>query len=187
MADDDAENQDVGEPEAEVESANADAEMPEEEKQVLARIEQAVEGALAVQRDSVLRAQAEVQNMRRRCEADVEKAHKFAVEKFSGELLSVVDNLERALQTVPDRNHELVKSLYEGIELTMKEFVDVLGKFNVEQIDPEGEPFDPQLHQAMSMVENNEVEPNTVIGVMQKGYSLNGRVIRPAMVMVSKA
>jgi molecular chaperone GrpE len=151
-----------------------------------AAIDEAVAAALAEQQDSVLRAQAEVQNMRRRCEADVEKAHKYALEKFSIELLNVMDNMERALQAVADPEDEKVKGLCEGIELTIKEFVSVFNKFAIEQIDPQGEPFDPQAHQAMSLVENPDVEPNTVIAVVQKGYSLNGRVIRPAMVMVSK-
>jgi len=151
-----------------------------------AAIDEAVAAALAEQQDSVLRAQAEVQNVRRRCEADVEKAHKYALEKFSIELLNVMDNMERALQAVADPEDEKVKGLCEGIELTIKEFVSVFNKFAIEQIDPQGEPFDPQAHQAMSLVENPDVEPNTVIAVVQKGYSLNGRVIRPAMVMVSK-
>jgi molecular chaperone GrpE len=151
-----------------------------------AAIDEAVAAALAEQQDSVLRAQAEVQNMRRRCEADVEKAHKYALEKFSIELLNVMDNMERALQAVADPEDEKVKGLCEGIELTIKEFVSVFNKFAIEQIDPQGEPFDPQAHQAMSLVENPDVEPNTIIAVVQKGYSLNGRVIRPAMVMVSK-
>ena len=149
-------------------------------------INEAVAAALAEQQDSVLRAQAEVQNMRRRCEADVEKAHKFALEKFSAELLTVVDNLERALDAVPDTSDESVKALYEGVELTLKGFLEILEKFEVQQINPEGEPFDPQMHQAMSIVENPDVEPNTILTVVQKGYLLNGRVIRPAMVMVSK-
>ncbi len=152
-----------------------------------ARIDEAVAAALTSQRDSVLRAQAEVQNMRRRCEADVEKAHKFALEKFGGELLTVIDNLERALQAVgPDGQDDKVKALYEGVELTLKGFLETLAKFDIIAIDPQGEPFDPQQHQAMAMHPNPEVEPNTVIGVMQKGYMLNGRVIRPAMVVVAK-
>jgi molecular chaperone GrpE len=162
---------------------DADAELDSELQQA---IDEAVAAALAEQQDSVLRAQAEVQNMRRRCEADVEKAHKYALEKFSIDLLNVMDNLERALQAVANPEDESVKGLCEGIELTMKEFLSVFNKFSIEQIDPQGEPFDPQAHQAMSMVENPDVEPNTVIAVVQKGYSLNGRVIRPAMVMVSK-
>jgi molecular chaperone GrpE len=150
-------------------------------------IQEAVTVALAEQQDSVLRAQAEVQNMRRRCEQDVERAHKFALEKFSSDLLPVMDNLERALQAVPDAEAESVSALYEGVELTLKGFLETLTKHSLEQLDPEGEPFDPQQHEAMSMVENDDVEPNTVLTVVQKGYVLNGRVIRPAMVMVSKA
>ena len=136
-------------------------------------------------RDNALRAQADAQNVKRRAEQDVEKARKFALERFSGDLLPIVDNLERALEAATE--DEAVKPIVEGVELTLKSFLDVLGKNNIEQINPEGEPFDPQLHQAMSMVENPDVEPNSVIAVVQKGYSLNGRLIRPAMVMVSKS
>lgn len=150
------------------------------------QVQEAVAAALAGQRDLLLRAQAEVQNMRRRCEADVEKAHKFALEKFSAELLAVVDNLERALAAVPDAAAEPVRALCEGVELTLKGFLEVLARFNVQQINPVGAPFDPQLHQAITMVANPQVEPNTVLDVMQKGYTLSGRVIRPAMVVVSK-
>ncbi len=152
-----------------------------------AKISEAVAAALAEQQDTVLRAQAEVQNMRRRCQTDVEKAHKFALEKFSAELLTVIDNLERALDAVPESAGEGVKALQEGVELTLKGFLETCEKFNIRQLNPEGEPFDPQLHQAMSMVPNPDVEPNTVVAVVQKGYLLNDRVIRPAMVMVSKA
>ena len=136
--------------------------------------------------DAVLRAQAEAQNTVRRAEKDVEKARKFALERFAGELLPVLDNLERALEAAV-ADDATVKPIAEGVELTLKSFQDVLGKFNVVVVDPEGEPFDPNLHQAMSMVENNDVEPNTVIAVMQKGYTLNDRLVRPAMVMVSKS
>ncbi len=151
------------------------------------KIQEAVNAALGEQRDMVLRAQAEVQNMRRRCEQDVEKAHKFALEKFSAELLPVLDNLERALAAVPEAQREQVKSLSEGVELTLKGFLETLARFNVKQLNPHGEPFDPQLHQAIAQVPNPAVAPNTVIDVMQKGYTLNGRVIRAAMVVVSKA
>jgi molecular chaperone GrpE len=98
----------------------------------------------------------------------------------------VVDNLERALEAAAG-DEEIIKPIAEGVELTLKSFLGALERFNVTQIDPEGEPFDPNLHQAMSMVPNPDVEPNTVIAVMQKGYALNGRLVRPAMVMVSKA
>ncbi len=165
---------------------NTENEAPEADAELQAAIDEAVAAALAEQRDTVLRAQAEVQNMRRRCEQDVERAHKFALEKFSSALLSVMDNMERALQSVTDPQDEKVKSLCEGIELTQKEFLNTLNKFDIEQINPEGEPFNPQMHEAMSMVENPDLEPNTVMTVVQKGYMLNGRVIRPAMVLVSK-
>lgn len=159
---------------------------PAEVDDLAERIQEAVQAALAEQRDMVLRAQAEVQNMRRRCEADIEKAHKFALEKFSSELLTVVDNLERALNAVTDRSSEQINALAEGVELTLKSFLEILNKFNVQQVNPVGEPFDPQVHQAITTVVNPNVEPNTVLDVMQKGYTLHGRVIRPAMVVVSK-
>lgn len=142
--------------------------------------------ALKDAQDQVLRAQADVQNIRRRAEQDVSKARKFALERFAEELLPVVDNLERGLDSAQNDNAD-VKVIREGVELTLSSFMNVLKKFNVESIDPQGEPFDPQVHQAMTMVENDNVEPNTVLHVMQKGYQLNGRLVRPAMVMVSKA
>ncbi|WP_226642841.1 nucleotide exchange factor GrpE [Microbulbifer variabilis] len=141
---------------------------------------------LAVQKDLALRAQAEEQNARRRAQQDVERARKFAVEKLLQDLLPVVDNLERALATI-DTKDETNKALVEGIELTHKSFVDTLTKNSVEVVDPAGEPFDPELHQAMTQVPNGELEPNTVMEVFQKGYRLNGRLVRPAMVVVSKA
>ncbi|MDO7674157.1 MAG: nucleotide exchange factor GrpE [Reinekea forsetii] len=136
-------------------------------------------------RDQYLRSEAEMANLRRRVEKDVENAHKYGQEKLSRELLAVADNLERAVLSSESESADLV-SLKEGVDLTLKGLKDLFVKFNIEAIDPEGNPFDPQLHQAMTMVENPNVEPNTVIAVMQKGYLLNGRLIRPAMVMVSK-
>ena len=136
-------------------------------------------------RDQYLRSEAEMANLRRRVEKDVENAHKYGQEKLSRELLAVADNLERAVLSSESESADLV-SLKEGVDLTLKGLKDLFIKFNIEAIDPEGNPFDPQLHQAMTMVENPNVEPNTVIEVMQKGYLLNGRLIRPAMVMVSK-
>ena len=141
---------------------------------------------VAAAKDMAIRAQADAQNVKRRAEQDIEKARKFALERFCSELLPVADNLERALESTAG-DDEIVKPIAEGVQLTLKSFYDALKKFNIEALDPQGEPFDPQLHQAMTMVENNEVEPNTVIAVMQKGYTLNGRLVRPAMVMVSKA
>ncbi|EAQ98362.1 nucleotide exchange factor GrpE [Congregibacter litoralis] len=137
-------------------------------------------------RDQALRAQAEAQNAQRRADQDVEKARKFALERFCSELLPVVDNLERALDAI-NGDDPALSSIAEGVDLTLKSFVGALGKFQIVQLDPAGEPFDPQLHQAMSMIENPDAEPNTVLTVMQKGYTLNGRLVRPAMVMVSKA
>jgi molecular chaperone GrpE len=127
-----------------------------------------------------------MQNLRRRTEQDVEKAHKYGQERFSGELLQVMDNMERALEEASKHEDDVVKAIYDGVDLTLKSFVDCFSKFDIAPVDPLGEPFDPQLHQAMSIQENPEVEPNTVTAVMQKGYTLHGRVIRPAMVIVSK-
>ena len=135
--------------------------------------------------DKFLRVQAEMQNLRRRTEQDVQRAHKFGQERFSSELLMVMDNLERALSAASDHEDDVVKAIYEGVNLTLKSFADCFAKFNIEAVDPMGEPFDPALHQAMSIQENGKVEPNTVIAVMQKGYTLHGRVLRPAMVIVS--
>lgn len=135
--------------------------------------------------DKLLRIQAEMQNLRRRAEQDIERAHKFGQERFAGELLVVMDNLERALNAASEHDDEVVKAIHEGVNLTLKSFADCFAKFNIEAVDPMGEPFDPAVHQAMSMRENGEVEPNTVIAVMQKGYTLHGRVLRPAMVVVS--
>lgn len=145
--------------------------------------------ALAAQindlKDQAMRAKAEVQNIRRRAEQDVEKAHKFALEKFAKELLPVIDGLEKAVEAEVAVGNE-VTPLREGVEMTLSMFLSGVQKFNLEQIDPVGHPFDPTLHEAMSMVPNPDVEPNTVIAAMQKGYTLNGRLVRPAMVMVSK-
>ena len=150
-----------------------------------AALEQAQQ-EVADTKEQALRTVAEAQNVKRRAEADIDKARKFALEKFAGELLVVADNMERALDSA-DLDNELIKPIAQGVELTQKSMLSALNKFNVEQVDPMGEPFDPQFHQAMSMIENPDVEPNTVIAVMQKGYTLNGRLLRPAMVMVSKA
>jgi molecular chaperone GrpE len=142
---------------------------------------------LSQAKDAALRAQAEAQNARRRSEQDVERARKYALERFSGDLLTVVDNLERAAEAAAGSGEEAVKPIAEGVNLTLKSLLDVLGKYHIEIIDPVGEPFDPNLHQAMTMVPNPDMEPNTVMDVMQRGYSLSGRLLRPAMVIVSKA
>ena len=146
----------------------------------------AAEAAAQEEKDRALRIAAEMENLRRRAAQDVEKAHKFALEKFTGELLPVIDSLERALE-LADRNNETLKPMMEGVELTLRAMLTTVGKFGVEQVNPMGDAFDPNRHQAISMVENGNVAPNSVMAVMQKGYELNGRVIRPAMVMVARA
>lgn len=136
------------------------------------------------QKDSVLRARAEVDNIRRRAAIDVEKARKFALEKFANELLPVIDNLERALEVEKTAEND---SMHEGVELTLKSLISSVNKAGIEQVDPKGDAFNPDLHQAISMVPTDEQPANTVIEVMQKGYQLNGRLLRPAMVTVAQA
>ncbi|GHD43526.1 molecular chaperone GrpE [Marinobacter persicus] len=150
---------------------------------------ESLQAQLQEQQEQVLRVQAEMQNVRRRAEIDVEKAHKFALEKFVKELLPVADSLEKAVESTEGQQDasEMVTSIREGVEMTLDLFRKSLAKFNVEQLDPVGEPFDPQQHEAMSMVPAPNAEPNSVVAVVQKGYLLNGRVVRPAMVMVAKA
>jgi molecular chaperone GrpE len=146
---------------------------------------QDLEAELAAAQDAALRAQADAMNVQRRSEQEIDKARKFALERFCGDLLGVVDNLERAMESSSDAGGDA--ALIEGIELTHKGFMDVLTKYGVVPVDPMGEPYDPETAQAMSMVEQPDAEPNTVVAVMQTGYTLNGRLLRPAMVMVSKA
>jgi molecular chaperone GrpE len=147
-----------------------------------AQLEQA-QAKAAENWDHYLRAKAEMDNLRRRSVKDVENAHKFGIEKFVNELLPVLDGMGMGL-SVEDASAE---SLREGMELTMNMLEKMMEKLGIEEIDPLNEKFDPEKHQAMTMQPNADVEPNTVIAVMQKGYSLNERLIRPAMVMVSKA
>ncbi|NPU93655.1 MAG: nucleotide exchange factor GrpE [Gammaproteobacteria bacterium] len=153
--------------------------LEQEIAQLMARVNEQQEG--------VLRAQAEMQNVRRRAERDVENAHKFALGKFSEDLLAVVDSLERALEAAGQIDSEAVKGMKDGIELTLKMFLDTLAKHGVQQVNPLGQPFNPEFHQAMSMVPNPDLAPNSVMAVLQKGYTLSGRLVRPAMVVVSKA
>lgn len=141
---------------------------------------------LQLAQETALRAAAEAQNTRRRAEQDVEKAHKFGQEKIVQDMVVVADNLERALASV-DVNDEQFATVTEGLQLTLKSLIDGLKRHQVVQIDPKGEPFDPQFHQAMTQVPNPDLEPNTVMDVFQKGYTLHGRLVRPAMVVVSKA
>ena len=164
-----------------LEDTEGDAAGPTEEDAGVAELAAELEAA----KDAALRAQADAMNVQRRAEQEIEKARKFALERFCGDLLSVVDNLERALESSGDEQGSA--ALAEGVELTRKGFMDVLAKYGVEAVDPTGEPFDPETAQAMSMVEQPDAEPNSVVAVMQKGYLLNGRLLRPAMVMVAKA
>lgn len=168
--------------EAEIQAA--DVVDPRDER--IAELEAQLKELQQRERDSLLRAKAEVENIRRRTEQDIEKAHKFALEKFSGELLPVIDNLERALDLADKSNSELA-GLIEGVELTLKSLLDAVRKFGMEVVADIHVPFNPELHQAMTMMESDELEPNHVMMVMQKGYTLNGRLLRPAMVAVSKA
>ncbi|TPG64261.1 nucleotide exchange factor GrpE [Ewingella americana] len=168
----------------EAETEAADVVDPRDER--IAELEAQLKEAQQRERDSLLRAKAEVENIRRRTEMDIEKAHKFALEKFSSELLPVIDNLERALDLADKSNAELV-GLIEGVELTLKSLLDAVRKFGMEVVSDVHVPFNPELHQAMTLMESEDLEPNHVIMVMQKGYTLNGRLLRPAMVAVSKA
>ena len=155
---------------------------PSEEQQQLDDAKAEAEQA----KDQALRAMAELENVRRRAQKDVEAARKYALEKFATELLGARDSLEMGLQAAQQENGNFA-SLKEGTEITLKMLVGAMEKFSIEQINPEGESFNPELHEAMSMQESAEHPNNTVLHVMQKGYQLNGRVLRPAMVIVSKA
>ncbi len=153
-------------------------------KQAIQIAFEGMQAELAETKDQLLRAHAEIQNIKRRSENDLEKAHKFGLERFAESLLPIIDSLERGIM-IEDGNQES-NAIKEGMSLTLKLFTDTLKKFNIETISPEGEPFDPQFHQAISQIASESVEPGSVIEVFQKGYTLNKRLIRPAMVIVSK-
>lgn len=186
-----AQEVEINEPEVvteEVNAENVDASIETVDDQI-AKLQADLAAANAqidAQKESVVRAAADVENIRRRAAQDVEKARKFALEKFVNELLPVIDNMERAIE-FSDKENETLKPVLEGVELTQKSFVDAVSKFGVEIVDPQGQKFNAEFHQAMAMQPSADVEPNTVIAVMQKGFTLNGRLLRPAMVMVSKA
>ena len=177
------------EPEASAEQVD-----PRDEK--IANLEAQLAEAQTRERDGILRVKAEMENLRRRTELDIEKAHKFALEKFINELLPVIDSLDRALE-VADKANPDMSAMVEGIELTLKSMLDVVRKFGVEviaeyvikvvNIAETNVPLDPNVHQAIAMVESDDVAPGNVLGIMQKGYTLNGRTIRAAMVTVAKA
>ncbi|WP_127476758.1 nucleotide exchange factor GrpE [Sulfurivermis fontis] len=135
--------------------------------------------------NQVLRLQAELENNRRRAERDVENAHKYALDRFTQDLLPVRDSLELALAAIgPD---SALDRLREGTELTLKMLTQAMEKYGIREVNPVGQPFNPEQHQAMSMQESTEVAPNCVLAVMQKGYTLNDRLVRPALVVVAKA
>ncbi|HSH29051.1 MAG TPA: nucleotide exchange factor GrpE [Thiohalobacter sp.] len=134
-----------------------------------------------------IRLQAELDNLRKRSERDVANAHKFALEKFASDLLPVKDSLEMGIAAAGEGNEVDPAKLKEGAELTLKMLADSMARFGIQEIDPQGQKFNPEYHEAMSMQERSDVEPNTVVTVIQKGYTLNDRLIRPAMVMVSRA
>lgn len=160
--------------------------MTEEDRQI-AELEAALEAArqeAADNKDLALRTKAEAENIRRRAENDVVSARKYAIEKFAAELLAVVDSIEQGLQLKAE--NEESKAIQDGMELTLKMMLSTLEKFGVEQLNPLEEVFDPQLHEAMTMVPSPDHESNTVIDVFQKGYTLNGRLIRPARVVVAQ-
>jgi molecular chaperone GrpE len=165
-----------------LEENNADIENTAKDLETL--LKQA-ESKLDEQQNQIMRAHAEIENLKRRHSQDLEKAHKYALDKFVAELLTVWDSLELGNAAAQDDAAD-VEKLREGTGLTLKMLADTMQKFGVEQHDPSGEPFNPELHQAMAMQPSDEVEPNHVIAVVQKGYSLNGRLVRPAMVMVSQ-
>lgn len=165
---------------------NADVEQPnnlspEETVVSLSAQIEVLQQEIASARDQMLRASADAQNARRRAEADVEKAHKFALEKFARELLPVVDSLDKATEALSG----VADAQKEGVEMTLRLFLATLGKFQIKQLDPLGQIFDPQYHEAMSMVPNPSLPANAVMDVLQKGYSLNERLLRPAMVVVA--
>lgn len=136
--------------------------------------------------DQIMRLNAEMENYRKRAQRDVENAHKFAVKNFVESMLPVADSMEMGLAAADAENVSL-ESIKQGVSMTLNLFQQTLDKNGIKPVDPQGQPFDPELHQAMSMQESDELEENTVMAVMQKGYLLNDRLIRPAMVVVSKA
>jgi len=135
--------------------------------------------------DQMLRTKAELDNVRKRSQREVESAHKYAVEKFINELLPVIDSMELGQQAAETATE--IEQIKEGVDVTLNMFSQLLEKFDIEKINPEGDNFDPEFHQAMSLQETADAAPNSVIAVMQKGYSIAGRLLRPAMVVVAKA
>ena len=166
---------------------NTEAPAPEAEDAATlkARLD-AAEAKAAENWDKALRAVAELETVRRRVERDSAQAQKYALERILGDLIGVNDSLDLALKAVAREDEETRKHL-EGVELTRKQLWQTLERYGVTQIDPQGQPFNPELHEAVSMLESAEVAPNHVLSVMQKGYKLHERLLRPAMVVVSRA
>lgn len=175
-----------GATDAEEEAAH-DLEPASEIDQLRADLEQARADA-GENMDRFIRAKAEVENIRRRAEADVKAAHKYALDRFAAEIVSVRDSLDlaRTVELSKDAS-PAVQKMHEGLDLTLKLMDSVFQKFGVTLVDPKGQKFDPERHQAISMVESDEVPPNHVVNVVQKGYMLNDRLLRPAMVVVARA
>jgi molecular chaperone GrpE len=170
------------------ESSNGSDETEESPEETIARLQQELEQAQAQvddQKSRLMRAEADKENIRKRAEKDVDTARKQSLEKLAGELLAVRDSLEMGVQAAQQDDADVAKVL-EGTELTLRMLTQAMEKFHIEEINPEGERFNPDLHQAMSMQEIEGYEPNTVISVMQKGYRLGDRLLRPALVMVAK-
>jgi molecular chaperone GrpE len=166
-----------------------DKKLDKKERKALEKLQQELEETKTKADENwneYLRACAELENTKRRMQRDIEHAHKYAVEKFVLELLPVKDSLEMGLDAAKEQNGSIDK-LVEGTELTLKMFNDAVNKFGVEVVDPIDQPFNPEFHQAMAMQESHLKPPNTVLAVMQKGFTLNGRLVRPAMVVVSKS
>jgi molecular chaperone GrpE len=164
----------------------ADSEVAETSAEDLALLLEQARAKADEHHEQLIRAHAELENLKKRHARDLENAHKYALDKFVAELLGVRDSLELGHAAAQDESAD-VQKLREGTELTLKMLGDAMAKFGVEQIDPTNEPFNPEFHQAMSMQPRADVPPNTVVAVVQKGYLLNGRLVRPAMVMVSQA
>jgi len=157
---------------------------PEDENEALREELEILKREADAYKDKALRAQAELQNMHKRAARDIENAHKYALEKFLGDLLPVLDSMELGIDASGSAGD--IESLREGMDLTLKKFRDTLEKAGITVIDPQGEKFNPELHEAVTMQESSGNQPGTVISVMQKGYELNGRLVRPAMVIVAK-
>lgn len=175
-----------------VENADVESATNEEQEQAIEQPQEDLTGLLEDARskadehwNELLRAKAEMENLRRRHSRDLENAHKHALDKFVAELLPIYDSMELGLNAASGENASL-DGVKEGLEMTMKMFLSSIAKFGLEQIDPEGQAFDPELHQAMAMQEVEGMEANQVITVAQKGYQFNGRILRPAMVVVSQ-